>query len=147
VYSSCGGEGLRCNVLYRRRPMNFQYPHRVKPLGILTSLCTRHKDSVSAGRAGWRGVLYSVRVCKSVRWEKVNCLVCLYNFSWTRLYSINACWQTLTSRAPTSAFRFVYSSTFWCCLDRILIYSSRHTVLTGYFRTQYSTYIFSHGEK
>ncbi len=38
VYSSCGGEGLRCNVLYRRRPLNFQYPHRVKPLGILTSL-------------------------------------------------------------------------------------------------------------
>jgi hypothetical protein len=38
VYSSCGEEGLRCNVLYRRHSLNFQYPHRVKPLGILTSL-------------------------------------------------------------------------------------------------------------
>jgi hypothetical protein len=38
VYSSCGGEGLRCNVLYRRRSLNFQYPHHVKLLGILTSL-------------------------------------------------------------------------------------------------------------
>ncbi len=38
VYSSCAGEGLRCKVLYRRRSLNFQYPDRVKPLGILTSL-------------------------------------------------------------------------------------------------------------
>jgi hypothetical protein len=38
VYSSCGGEGLRCNVLYRRRLLNFQYPDRIKPLEILTSL-------------------------------------------------------------------------------------------------------------
>jgi hypothetical protein len=37
VYASCGGEGLRCNVPYRWRSLNFQYPHRVKPLGILTS--------------------------------------------------------------------------------------------------------------
>ncbi len=38
VYSSCGGEGLLCNVLYQLRPLNFQYPYRVKPLEILTSL-------------------------------------------------------------------------------------------------------------
>ncbi len=29
-YSSCGGEGLRCNVLYRRHPLNFQYLHHVQ---------------------------------------------------------------------------------------------------------------------
>ncbi len=40
VYSSCGGEGFWCNVLYQLRPLNFQYPHRVKPLEILTSLDT-----------------------------------------------------------------------------------------------------------
>ncbi len=39
VYSSCGEEGLRCDVLYRRRLLDFQYLHRVKPLEILTSLC------------------------------------------------------------------------------------------------------------
>jgi hypothetical protein len=38
VYSSYGGEGLRCNVLYRLRSLNFQYSDRVKPLEILTSL-------------------------------------------------------------------------------------------------------------
>jgi hypothetical protein len=38
VYSICGGEGLRYNVLYRPRSLNFQYPDRVKPLEILTSL-------------------------------------------------------------------------------------------------------------
>jgi hypothetical protein len=38
VYSSFEGEGLRCNVLYQRRPLNLQYPHRVKPQEILTSL-------------------------------------------------------------------------------------------------------------
>jgi hypothetical protein len=37
VYSSCGGEGLRCNVLYQRRSLNFQDLYRVKPLEILTS--------------------------------------------------------------------------------------------------------------
>ncbi len=36
VYSSCGGEGLRCNVLYRRRSLNFQYQHRVS-LGMTES--------------------------------------------------------------------------------------------------------------
>ncbi len=49
VYSSCGGEGLRCNVLYRRRSLNFQYSYCVKPLEILTSLwCTytRHQQIV-----------------------------------------------------------------------------------------------------
>jgi hypothetical protein len=39
VYFSCGGEGLHCNVLYQLRPLSFQYPYRVKPLEILTSLC------------------------------------------------------------------------------------------------------------
>ncbi len=39
VYSSCGGGGLPCNVLYRRHSLNFQYPHRIKPLEVLTSLC------------------------------------------------------------------------------------------------------------
>jgi hypothetical protein len=34
VYSSCGGEGLQCNVPYRRRSLNCQYPHCVKPLKI-----------------------------------------------------------------------------------------------------------------
>jgi hypothetical protein len=38
VYTSCRGEGLRCNVLYPRRSLNFQYSDRVKPLEILTSL-------------------------------------------------------------------------------------------------------------
>jgi hypothetical protein len=38
VYSSCGGEGLLCNVLYRRRSLNFQDSDRVKPLETLTSL-------------------------------------------------------------------------------------------------------------
>ncbi len=38
VYSSCGGGGLRSNVLHRQRLLNFQYPCRVKPLEILTSL-------------------------------------------------------------------------------------------------------------
>jgi hypothetical protein len=38
VYTSCGGEGLRCNVLYPRRSLNFQYSDRVKPLEVLTSL-------------------------------------------------------------------------------------------------------------
>jgi hypothetical protein len=41
VYSSCGGEGLRCNVLYRQRSLNFQDLRRVKPLEILTSLRAR----------------------------------------------------------------------------------------------------------
>jgi hypothetical protein len=41
VYSSCGGEGLQFNVPYRRRLLNFQYPDRVKPLKILTSLWFR----------------------------------------------------------------------------------------------------------
>jgi hypothetical protein len=41
VYSSFGGEKLRCKVLYRRRSLDFQYPHRVKSLEILTSLCIR----------------------------------------------------------------------------------------------------------
>jgi hypothetical protein len=30
------------NVLYRRRPLNFQYPHRVKPLEIVTSLWLKY---------------------------------------------------------------------------------------------------------
>ncbi len=38
VYSSCGEEGLQCNVLYRRRPLNFQYPVRAEPLVFLSSL-------------------------------------------------------------------------------------------------------------
>jgi hypothetical protein len=38
VYTSCGEEGLRCNVLYPRRSLNLQYSDRVKPLEILTSL-------------------------------------------------------------------------------------------------------------
>jgi hypothetical protein len=38
VYSSCGGGGLRCNVLHRRRPLNFQLPVRAAPLVFLTSL-------------------------------------------------------------------------------------------------------------
>ncbi len=38
VYCSCGGEGLRCNVLHRRRSLNFQYPVRAEPLVFLTSL-------------------------------------------------------------------------------------------------------------
>jgi hypothetical protein len=38
VYSSCGGEGLLCNVLYLRRSLNFQDSDRVKPLETLTSL-------------------------------------------------------------------------------------------------------------
>jgi hypothetical protein len=38
VYSSCGEEGLQCNVLYRRRPLNFQYPVRAEPLVFFTSL-------------------------------------------------------------------------------------------------------------
>jgi hypothetical protein len=42
VYSSCGGEGLRCNVLCRRRSLSFQYSERVKPLEILTSLWLIH---------------------------------------------------------------------------------------------------------
>jgi hypothetical protein len=42
VYSSCGEEGLRCNVLYRRRSLNIQYSERVKPLEILTSLWLIH---------------------------------------------------------------------------------------------------------
>ncbi len=32
VYSICGEEGLRCNVLYRRRSPNFQYSACAKPL-------------------------------------------------------------------------------------------------------------------
>ncbi len=42
VYSDCGGEGLRCDVLYPWHSLNFHYPHRVKPLEILTSLWTQH---------------------------------------------------------------------------------------------------------
>jgi hypothetical protein len=38
VYSSCGRGGLRSDVLYRRHPLNFQYPVRAKPLVFLTSL-------------------------------------------------------------------------------------------------------------
>jgi hypothetical protein len=38
VYSSCGGGGLRRDVLYRRHPLNFQYPVRAKLLVFLTSL-------------------------------------------------------------------------------------------------------------
>ncbi len=38
VYSSCGGEGIWCIVLYRRHSLNFQYPVRAEPLVILTSL-------------------------------------------------------------------------------------------------------------
>ncbi len=41
VYSSCGGEGLRCNV-YSVDCIHFQYPDRVKPLEILTSLWSGH---------------------------------------------------------------------------------------------------------
>ncbi len=45
MYSSCGGGGLRCNVLYRRHSLNFQYPHCVKPLEVLTSLCVGPRNS------------------------------------------------------------------------------------------------------
>jgi hypothetical protein len=41
VYSSCGGGGLRCNVLYRWRPLNFQYPVNAEPLVFLSSLWPR----------------------------------------------------------------------------------------------------------
>ncbi len=38
VYSSCGGGGLWSDVLYRRHPLNFQYPVHAEPLVFLTSL-------------------------------------------------------------------------------------------------------------
>ncbi len=50
VYSSCGGEGLWCNVLCRLRSLNFQYSDRVKPLEILTSLWMWPWSVVCAGR-------------------------------------------------------------------------------------------------
>jgi hypothetical protein len=49
VYTSCGGEGLRCNVLHRRRSLNFQNPDRVKPLETLTSLWGVHFLVILAG--------------------------------------------------------------------------------------------------
>ncbi len=54
VYSSCGGEGLRCNVLHRRRPLNFQYLVGAEPLVFLTSL--------------WLG-LYNMHVHKQRPWR------------------------------------------------------------------------------
>jgi hypothetical protein len=42
VYSSCGGEGLRCNILYQWHSLDFQYPLCIKPLEILFSVCYVH---------------------------------------------------------------------------------------------------------
>ncbi len=39
VYSSYGGGGLQCNVLYGQRSLNFQYPVLAEPLVFLSSLC------------------------------------------------------------------------------------------------------------
>ncbi len=46
VYSSCGGGGFRCNVLYPRRSPNFQKTDRAKPLGFL-SLSDAHSPPPS----------------------------------------------------------------------------------------------------
>ncbi len=51
VYSSCGGGGLRSNVLHWRHSLNFQYPHRVKSLGIFTSLWLRPYTASTASAA------------------------------------------------------------------------------------------------
>jgi hypothetical protein len=45
MYSSCGGGGLRCNVLYRRHPLKFQYPVCAEPLVFLTFVWINHTDS------------------------------------------------------------------------------------------------------
>ncbi len=53
VYCSCAGEGLRCNVLYRRHPLNFQYPVRAEPLVFLTSLWVQHPAITSSKQTEW----------------------------------------------------------------------------------------------
>jgi hypothetical protein len=67
VYSSCGGEGFRRNVLYRRHSLNFQYTDRVKPLEILTCLCVYLYSA---------GLLSSVMVFGFFH-RKVHCLRCV----------------------------------------------------------------------
>jgi hypothetical protein len=96
VYSSCGGGGLRCNVLYRWHSLNFQYPHRVKPLEILTSLwvkvanystetlhtvhCTLH--SVHSGFCSFLLTFYLLY------WDLKSQIGSLFNSPYCHFYSI-----------------------------------------------------------
>ncbi len=96
VYSSCGGGGLRCNVLYRWHSLNFQYPYRVKLLEILTSLwvkvanystetlhtvhCTLH--SVHSGFCSFLLTFYLLY------WDLKSQIDSLFNSPYCHFYSI-----------------------------------------------------------
>ncbi len=62
VYCSCRGEGFRCNVLHRRRPLNFQYPVRAEPLVFLTSLWEELSDWLAVPFANWKTTFSTVGV-------------------------------------------------------------------------------------
>ncbi len=63
VYSRCGEGGLRCEVLYRRRTQNFQYPERAESLVFLSSLwlvlCIFYHTSCSISGSLWETTAFS----------------------------------------------------------------------------------------
>ncbi len=109
VYSSCGGEGLRCSVLYQLRPLNFQYPYRVKPLEIL--------------------MYFSLRIIFQVGRQGLHYCTCLQDAGhWSGSLTEPVLWHHLKKTTSCLSFFelltfFLWINTTGCTLASTLIYN------------------------